>query len=280
MTTRPSPSSSTTSRPRSSSGCPTTPGSTRATAATRRSAPSARTWASGGRAAGKGDLPRRPQPVCQDRGRHAACSRRSDALRPRRPDSRRAARRARGPARARRSSPTRSTTTTRSRRAAPGPRAPHPRHPNGCRLTAWVRNRPTVVLWGDSHAWQNIPALIKAANAEQVNLTAFVMGKCPPSKIRIQKRYPGQCERSNALALKYVRETAQRPQPVQVILGSHWAGFAAEGRRVRADRRPAGGLQRLRHADAQAVPRPHPEGLPRAAPDPCPAGHDRADGDL
>jgi hypothetical protein len=107
-----------------------------------------------------------------------------------------------------------------------GPARTAPQSAHGCRLTPWVHGRPTVVLWGDSHAWQNIPALMRAANAEGVNLTAFVMGKCPPALIRIQKRYPGQCERSNALALKYVRETARRRQPVQVLLGSHWAGFA------------------------------------------------------
>ena len=107
-----------------------------------------------------------------------------------------------------------------------GPARTAPQVPNGCRLNRkdWVPGRPTVVLWGDSHAWQNIPALKKAASAEGVNLTAFVMGKCPPSKIRIQNRYPGQCERSNALALEYVRETSRR-HPVQVILGSHWAGW-------------------------------------------------------
>jgi hypothetical protein len=108
-----------------------------------------------------------------------------------------------------------------------GPARTAPQAPNGCRLTSWVHGRPTVVLWGDSHAWQNIPALMRAANAENVNLTAFVMGKCPPARIRIQQHYPGGCERSNALALKYVRELAQGRQPVQVILGSHWAGFAA-----------------------------------------------------
>lgn len=106
-----------------------------------------------------------------------------------------------------------------------GPARTAPQSPQGCRLTPWVRGRPIVVLWGDSHAWQNIPALIKASQSEGVNLTAFVMGKCPPSLIRIQRRYPGQCERSNALALKYVRDTA-RHHRVQVILGSHWAGFA------------------------------------------------------
>ena len=106
-----------------------------------------------------------------------------------------------------------------------GPARSAPQAPNGCRLTEWKRGWPIVVLWGDSHAWQNIPALMKAARTAQVNLTAFVMGKCPPSLIRLQQRYPGQCERSNALALKYVRDTA-RHHRVQVILGSHWAGFA------------------------------------------------------
>ena len=107
-----------------------------------------------------------------------------------------------------------------------GPARTAPQVPKGCRLNRgdWVPGRATVVLWGDSHAWQNIPALKKAARAEGVNLTAFVMGKCPPSKVRIQSRYPGQCERSNALALEYVRETSRR-HPVQVILGSHWAGW-------------------------------------------------------
>lgn len=105
-----------------------------------------------------------------------------------------------------------------------GPARPEAQRPSGCRLTPWARNRPVVVLWGDSHAWQNIPALIRAAKAERVNLTAFVMGKCPPAKIRIQKRYPGKCEESNALALRYVRKTAQRV-PTLALLGSHWAGF-------------------------------------------------------
>ena len=52
-TRRRSPSSSTRSRPRSSTGCPTTPGSTPATAATRRSAPSGPRCRSGASAAGE-----------------------------------------------------------------------------------------------------------------------------------------------------------------------------------------------------------------------------------
>jgi len=113
-----------------------------------------------------------------------------------------------------------------------GPARPEAQVPKGCRLTPWVRGRPAVVLWGDSHAWQQIPALIRAAKAERVNLTAFVMGKCPPAKVRIQKRYPGKCEQSNALALRYVRKRSQRGLPVQVILGSHWAGFRQAYRRL------------------------------------------------
>lgn len=113
-----------------------------------------------------------------------------------------------------------------------GPARPEAQVPQGCRLTSWAWDRPTVVLWGDSHAWQQIPAMIRAANAERVNLTAFVMGKCPPAKVRIQQRYPGKCEQSNALALQYVRKMSRRKQPVQVILGSNWAGFRQLARKV------------------------------------------------
>jgi len=113
-----------------------------------------------------------------------------------------------------------------------GPARTSPQVPQGCRLTPWAWNRPTVVLWGDSHAWQNVPALIRAANAERVNLTAFVGGKCPPAKLRIRSSYPGLCEQSNALALKYVRKMSQRKQPVQVILGSNWAGFRQLARQL------------------------------------------------
>lgn len=121
-----------------------------------------------------------------------------------------------------------------------GPARPEAQRPSGCRLTPWVRGRPTVVLWGDSHAWQNIPALIRAAKAERVNLTAFVMGKCPPSKIRVQKRYPGKCEESNALALRYVRKTARRV-PVLALLGSHWAGFGAAAKYLNDHGEPPAG---------------------------------------
>ena len=41
-------------------------------------------------------------------------------------------------------------------------------------------DRPTVVVWGDSHAWHHLPGLRAEANAQQVNLVAFVMGACPP----------------------------------------------------------------------------------------------------
>lgn len=119
-----------------------------------------------------------------------------------------------------------------------GPARPDPQVPQGCRLTAWAWDRPTVVLWGDSHAWQQIPALIRAAKAERVNLTAFVMGKCPPAKVRIQKRYPGRCEQSNALALQYVRKMSRRKQPVQVILGSNWAGFRQVAQRILVNGEP------------------------------------------
>jgi hypothetical protein len=122
-----------------------------------------------------------------------------------------------------------------------GPARPDAQSRNGCRLTEWKNNRPTVLLWGDSHAWQQIPALIRAAKAENVNLTAFVMGKCPPSKIRIQRKYPGKCEQSNAFALRYVRDHRHDRQPLQVILGSHWAAFRQAAAYLEATGTPPAG---------------------------------------
>ncbi len=48
-----------------------------------------------------------------------------------------------------------------------------PSRAGACRLTPVRFARPTVVLWGDSHAWQHIPGLRAEANARDVNLIAF-----------------------------------------------------------------------------------------------------------
>src|SRR5687767_3401187 len=55
-----------------------------------------------------------------------------------------------------------------------------PQKPGMCKLTTYRERRATLVLWGDSHAWQMIPALKGATAGRNVNLVAFLMGGCPP----------------------------------------------------------------------------------------------------
>eukprot|EP01031_Cornospumella_fuschlensis_P048965 gene48965-59946_t len=99
--------------------------------------------------------------------------------------------------------------------------------PVACHLTPYRAKRPTVVLWGDSHAWQHIPAVRNAAIARGANLTAFVLGGCPPVKVPIDRapRNPKSCATNNYLAMKYVMRLQRGDQDVRVLLGSHWAGY-------------------------------------------------------
>lgn len=104
--------------------------------------------------------------------------------------------------------------------------------PIACHLTPYRAKRPTVVLWGDSHAWQYIPAIRNAAIARGANLTAFVLGGCPPVKVPIDRapRNPKSCATNNYLAMKYVMRLQKGDQDVRVLLGSHWAGYRRAAR--------------------------------------------------
>lgn len=104
--------------------------------------------------------------------------------------------------------------------------------PVACHLTPYRAKRPTVVLWGDSHAWQYIPAVRNAAIARGANLTAFVLGGCPPVKVPIDQapRNPKSCATNNYLAMKYVMRLQRGDQDVRVLLGSHWAGYRRAAR--------------------------------------------------
>lgn len=127
-------------------------------------------------------------------------------------------------------------------KGCPQPGKVIPQRPTGCRLTAFHKNRPTVMVWGDSHAWQHLPALLPLAKAYRVNLTAFTLGGCPPVqwpyKGTAQKHYLDSrgrlrnCHYSNALALHYAKSLTRRSQPLLVVLGSHWAGFRSHYQRI------------------------------------------------
>ena len=98
-----------------------------------------------------------------------------------------------------------------------------PSQPVRCDLVPYERDRPSVVLWGDSHAWMYIPALEAAAADQDVNLIAVVMGGCPPFLPPESLRLA--CGRSNRLALNVVTKLSERRQPVRVIMGAAWENY-------------------------------------------------------
>ncbi|WP_246081704.1 acyltransferase family protein [Nocardioides litoris] len=90
-----------------------------------------------------------------------------------------------------------------------------PDRPGRCDLVPYEAGRPTVVLWGDSHAWMFIPALEAAARKKDVNLVAFVMGACPmflPSATAT-----GGCARNNQAAVDYIERHVDDKAGLKII---------------------------------------------------------------
>ncbi len=105
-----------------------------------------------------------------------------------------------------------------------------PQKPVKCNLNGFKQGRPTLVLWGDSHAWQMIPALRNAARGRNVNLVAFLMGSCPamdPALTPEQRRAGNApaCLRSNDRALRYVEGLKTHKKRVHVLLGTYWQRY-------------------------------------------------------
>ncbi|GEP36046.1 hypothetical protein NSZ01_38140 [Nocardioides szechwanensis] len=97
-----------------------------------------------------------------------------------------------------------------------------PQLPGACFLTAFVKSRPTVVLWGDSHAWQHIPVLRLAVDELPVNLVGFVMGSCPPMDLGLPLGEGTKCEQNATAALDYVLRLDREGRPLKVVLGAYW----------------------------------------------------------
>lgn len=97
-----------------------------------------------------------------------------------------------------------------------------PLTPTTCKIRWTNEKRPTVVLWGDSHAWQFLPAIRKAMQGKKVNLVAFIFGGCVPAKpdMRIWK---GQlCAETSARAIRFLDGLAKRDRDVRVVMGAYW----------------------------------------------------------
>lgn len=106
--------------------------------------------------------------------------------------------------------------------------------PFPCPLNTYRPKRPTILLWGDSHAYEWIPALKEATRGQKVNLVSFVAGSCPPVLIT-KNNGKGACRRSNYVALKTVQALVRKKLRFKVVLGSNWSGFRRAYRAVYAE---------------------------------------------
>jgi hypothetical protein len=103
-----------------------------------------------------------------------------------------------------------------------------PQHAVVCHLTPFQKKRPTVVLWGDSHAWMLTPALVEAAKVDPVNPDVFTLGACPPLLVAAPdpgERFGSKCEKQNYNALKYVLDLKRADRPVRVLFAANWVGY-------------------------------------------------------
>jgi len=96
-----------------------------------------------------------------------------------------------------------------------------------CPILSFGSDRPTLVLWGDSHAEMYLPAAAAAARAERVNLTGIIAGGCPPTvSVRLPGRaFAGFCQQHNARALTYLRTLQQQGKDFRLVLNAFWSGY-------------------------------------------------------
>ena len=101
-----------------------------------------------------------------------------------------------------------------------------PQEPTICALNQAEQGRPTVLLWGDSHAWQMIPALMRAGKKKDVNLIAIVMGGCPPMDNAVKPGQPApKCYRSNDVAIDFARQIVSSGEGHRVLLAASWQRY-------------------------------------------------------
>lgn len=90
-----------------------------------------------------------------------------------------------------------------------------------CRVERYGGGHPAVIVWGDSHAAQQIPALQVKAQQTRTNLISFSMGLCPPMVVSRSDKDP--CSRQAYKALRFIEAKAARTaQPLTVVLGGFW----------------------------------------------------------
>ncbi|WP_148616427.1 SGNH hydrolase domain-containing protein [Nocardioides rubriscoriae] len=113
------------------------------------------------------------------------------------------------------------------------PKEKIPAKPVVCQLNPYDADRPTIVLWGDSHSWMFIPALKAAVQGRGVNLIGVMMGSCPPmdNQVAPDDSVPA-CFRSNALAIDVARKLEASGRPYRIVLAGSWQRYV-HARKVR-----------------------------------------------
>ncbi|MDQ4055471.1 MAG: hypothetical protein M3237_22650 [Actinomycetota bacterium] len=102
-----------------------------------------------------------------------------------------------------------------------------PQRPMKCYLNPKIRGAPTIVLMGDSHAWQMIPAIRRAIGDRRVNFVGFIFGACPPMDPALRTaeevRNANNCEKTSHKAIRYLTHASQQHRRVRVVVGAAWA---------------------------------------------------------
>lgn len=95
-----------------------------------------------------------------------------------------------------------------------------------CKINTFKSDRPTVFVWGDSHAFMMVPAVKQAVAGQDVNLVAFVLGSCPPvlsgAKTVRQKRARSGCEEAGDLVFRQVKKLQRTEHKPKVVIGLNW----------------------------------------------------------
>lgn len=114
---------------------------------------------------------------------------------------------------------------TLPKRCDPNP-AQMPTNPIACHINTYDKSRPTLLIWGDSHAWMYIPALKAAIGSKNVNLVAVVKGTCPPIQFPSTNPPTGlSCYQFNKIGLDLVKERKKSGKGIRVVLGGSWQRY-------------------------------------------------------
>ena len=98
--------------------------------------------------------------------------------------------------------------------------------PKKCTVLPHRPGAPTVVVWGDSHAWQMVPALRAAIGDRPVNLVSFLQGACPPMNSRLQteqeRAEKNSCDVMGKTTLRYLRHAMKKGRTIRLVVALSW----------------------------------------------------------